>query len=109
MATRTAIEKLAEIAKSQSAESIQQVQFRKQNKDWLVVSQEVALALHYYLRKKSMTPEELAGKAELPLGTLQRILQGNENLTIETICKLQKAIEQKLISVEAPYTPSNSR
>jgi predicted transcriptional regulator len=56
-----------------------------------------------------MTPEELAGKAELPLGTLQRILQGNENLTIETICKLQKTIEQKLISVEAPYTPSNSR
>jgi hypothetical protein len=49
METRTAIEKLAEIAKPQSAESIQQVQFRKQNKDWLVVSQEVALALHYYL------------------------------------------------------------
>jgi hypothetical protein len=48
------VEKLAAMAKPCSEESLKQARFRKENREWLRISQEIALALHYYLRKQNM-------------------------------------------------------
>ena len=55
-------EKLAAIAKPRSEETKEKTRFRKENRDWLRVSQEIALCLHHYLRKTGLTQKELADK-----------------------------------------------
>ena len=49
------LEKLANIAKPQSEKEKEQARYRKENRDWLRMSQEIALCLHYYLRKAGLT------------------------------------------------------
>ena len=48
-------EKLAAIAKPRSEEAKDKARFRKENRDWLRMSQEIALCLHYYLRNAGLT------------------------------------------------------
>ena len=54
------LEKLASLAKPQSEKEKEQARYRKENRDWLRMSQEIALCLHYYLRKAGLTQKELA-------------------------------------------------
>ena len=50
-----------------------------------------------------MTQKELAEKMEVSPVYIGRLLKGGENLTLETICKLQKVLGQDLISIAKPY------
>ena len=55
------------MAKSCSEETTRKAQERQKNRSWLHKLQEIALALHYYLRKKQMTQKDLADKWVCPL------------------------------------------
>lgn len=96
-------EKLAAIAKPRSEEAKEKARFRKENRDWLRMSQEIALCLHYYLRKTGLTQKELADKMGVSAVYVGKLLKGGENLTLETICKIQKVICENLIIVAKPY------
>lgn len=98
------LEKLAGIAKPQSEKENEQARYRKENRDWLRMSQEIALCLHYYLRKAGLTQKELADKMEVSAVYVGKLLKGGENLTLETICKIQKVIGEDLVTVAKPYT-----
>jgi transcriptional regulator with XRE-family HTH domain len=98
------LNKLAAIAKPRSEESMEQARFRKENRDWLRISQEIALALHYFLRTEKMTQKALAEKMGMSPVYVSRLLKGSENLTLETISKIQRVIGQDLIAVAKPYT-----
>jgi transcriptional regulator with XRE-family HTH domain len=97
------VEKLAAMAKPCSEDSLKQARFRKENREWLRISQEIALALHYYLRKQNMTQKALADKMGMSPVYINKLLKGNENLTLETICKIQNAIGSSIINVARPY------
>lgn len=97
-------EKLASIAKPQSEKEKEQARYRKENRDWLRMSQEIALCLHYYLRKAGLTQKELADKMGVSAVYVGKLLKGGENLTLETICKIQKVIGEDLVTVAKPYT-----
>lgn len=56
------LDKLAAAAKPRSEKAKEMAKTRKENREWLRMSQDIALALHYYLRKKKMTQKELAEK-----------------------------------------------
>ena len=98
------LEKLASIAKPQSEKEKEQARYRKENRDWLRMSQEIALCLHYYLRKAGLTQKELADKMGVSAVYVGKLLKGGENLTLETICKIQKVIGEDLVTVVKPYT-----
>lgn len=98
------LEKLANIAKPQSEKEKEQARYRKENRDWLRMSQEIALCLHYYLRKAGLTQKELADKMGVSAVYAGKLLKGGENLTLETICKIQKVIGEDLVTVAKPYT-----
>lgn len=102
------LNKLAEVAKPRSEESKEQARFRKENRDWLRISQEIALALHYYLRTENMTQKALAEKMGISSVYVSKLLKGGENLTLETICKIQNVIGQDLITVSKPYKTSGT-
>lgn len=96
-------EKLAAIAKPRSEEAREKARIRKENRDWLRMSQEIALCLHYYLRKAGITQKELADKMGVSAVYVGKLLKGGENLTLETICKIQKVIHEDIVTVAKPY------
>ena len=96
-------ERLAAIAKPRSEEAKEKARFRKENRDWLRMSQEIALCLHYYLRNAGLTQKELADKMGVSAVYVGKLLKGGENLTLETICKIQNVICENIVTVAKPY------
>lgn len=97
------IEKLAQMAQPRSEAAIARAKARKENREWLRMSQDIALSLHHYLRTAGMTQKELADKMGVSAVYVGKLLKGGENLTLETICKIQNVTGQDLISVTRPY------
>lgn len=97
------IEKLDKIAKPRSEKAIGRARLRKENREWLRLSQDIALAIHYYIRKSDMTQKDLAVEMNVSAAYIGKLLKGSENLTLETICKIQHVIGERIISVAKPY------
>lgn len=97
------LDKLTKIAKPRSEKAQNMAQSRKENREWLRMSQDIALSLHYYLRKMKMTQKDLAEKMGVSPTYIGKLLKGQENLTLETICNLQNVTGKELISVFRPY------
>jgi transcriptional regulator with XRE-family HTH domain len=96
-------ERLQELAKPRNERAQRRSQERRENRAWLTFSQDIALALHYYMREKEMTQRELASKMGVSPVYIVRLLKGGENLTLDTICKLQDALGENLFNVARPY------
>ena len=96
--------KLNEIATCRSDRAIQLAQQRRANRDWLRMSQDIALSVYHYMQKTGITQRELAKKMDVSAAYVGKLLKGSENLTLETICKLQNAIGESLVSVSRPYS-----
>ena len=97
------IEKLAQMAQPRSEAAIARAKARKENREWLRMSQDIALSLHHYLRTAGMTQKELADKMGVSAVYVGKLLKGGENLTLETICKIQNITGEGLVSVARPY------
>ena len=97
------LDKLSEIAKSRSEEAIEKAQRRKAGRGWLHMSQDIALSLRYYLRKMNMTQKEFAEKMGVSPAYVGKLLKGQENLTLESICNIQEVINRDLVSIYRPY------
>lgn len=96
-------DKLTEMAKPRSEEAKAKAQFRRENREWIRMSQDIALSVHYYLRKSGMSQKDLAERMAVSAAYVGKLLKGTENLTLETICKLQNAIGEELLSLTHPY------
>lgn len=97
------IEKLAQMAQPRSEAAIARAKARKENREWLRMSQNIALSLHHYLRTAGMTQKELADKMGVSAVYVGKLLKGGENLTLETICKIQTVTGKEFVSVARPY------
>lgn len=93
------IEKLMQAALPVPEKERKEADFRKANKEWLRKSAKIALAIRRELRLKGMTQQDLAVKMGLSPQYVGRILKGQENLTLETISKLEAAIGISLVSL----------
>lgn len=96
-------EKLDQVAIERSSLSIERAALRRANRNWLRMSQDIALGLHYYMRTTGANQSELAHKMGVTPVYVSKLLKGNENLTLETICKIQDAIGVSIVSVTKPY------
>ena len=81
---------------------IKDATFRRENEYWLDVSSDIALAVLRTLRKTGMTQRVLAERMGCSPQYVSKVLKGSENLTLETICKMQKVLQIKLI--ETPFS-----
>ena len=54
-------------------------------------------------KELGMTQRELADKMDVSPVYVGKLLKGNENLTLETICKIESVLGEKLLSVVKPY------
>lgn len=78
---------------------LEDAKWRQANADWLDLSSAIAIKILRFLREHKITQKELADRLGFSPQYLNKIVKGAENLTLETICKIQKALGITLIEV----------
>lgn len=76
------------------------IAFRKTNKAWLKKSMQIAIAILKVMRERKITQVELATDLGVTPQYINKIVKGQENLTLETIAKLEGILKINLVSVE---------
>lgn len=96
-------QRLSEIAIERSQESIGNENYLRENREWLTVSQDIAMTILYYIREEGLTQKSIADKIGVKPCYITKLLKGQENLQLSTILKLQEALGHPLINVPKPY------
>ena len=79
----------------------EEAQWRKENRDWLRYSQRIAILLLFYMKREGLTQATMAERIGCTQQYVSKLLKGTENLTIETIAKIERATNQKLMAFDA--------
>jgi len=95
------ITKLKEFQSETPSRWRENAEWRMKNKSWLRYSQLIAMRVLDKLDQLGMTQKQLAERLECSQQYVSKILKGQENLSLETIVKLQEALDFKLILI--PY------
>lgn len=93
------IDKLYEIAVKASDNWIEIAEKLEQDQTWLDKSAKIAISVLSALKDLKMSKQELADKMGVKAQYISRIVKGTENLTLETISKLEKALGKDLMSI----------
>ena len=107
----TNLDKLKNIATLDSG-WIDEAKERQKNKAWLKHSQKIAINVLSALREKNIKQTQLAVLLGVSAQQVNKIVKGKENLTLETISKIELALNIKLLFAEKedsailqPYQP----
>ena len=73
--------------------------WRQENKKWLDLSFTIALRILTELKAKSISQIKLAEMVGCTPQYINKVLKGTENLQLETIVKIENALETSLINV----------
>jgi DNA-binding XRE family transcriptional regulator len=73
---------------------------RNANKTWLKKSMLLAIFILNELRERKITQVEFANKLGVSPQYVNKILKGQENLTLETIVKIEQILNITLITIE---------
>lgn len=76
-------------------------EWRKANKQWLRKSQKIALAILNCMDIIDINQKQLADKMDVSSQYVSKILKGSENLSLETISKIESVLNIELISVNS--------
>jgi len=78
---------------------LQNAKFRIENKKWLSYSSNIALRVLAALEEsEEMTQKTLAEKVGVSPQYINKVLKGQENLSLQTIAKLSEALNMELIT-----------
>ena len=92
----TNLDKLKSIATKNST-WLEDAKERQENKEWLKHSQKIAIKVLRTLREKQIKQTELATLLGVSPQQVNKIVKGRENLTLETISKLEQKLGISLI------------
>lgn len=85
-------EKLSKIVSDRPSNWKEEARYRRENKGWLKKSAMIALKVLGALKAQGLTQEDLAEKMNVSPQQINKIVTGHENLTLETITNLEKAL-----------------
>lgn len=91
--------RLKDAAKQLPEREQNELESRYENGDWQLKSSLIALEIHRYLRLNKMTQSQLASKMGISPAMVTKLLSGKENLSLKTICGLEKALQIELLRV----------
>ena len=75
-------------------------EYRQANKSWLRHSQRIAMLMLDKMDELHLTQTELAQRMGCSQQYVSKILRGKENLSIETLCKIEDALSPHLLPSE---------
>ena len=91
------VEKFKQKARPMSENERREIDDRESNRDWLALSAKYALAVRSILRAEKITQTELASRMGVSCCQVTKILSGKENLGLQTIAKVEKALGQSIV------------
>ena len=77
----------------------ERMKFMNDNEEWLDKALKIVLKVLSVMREKKITQKALAELLQVTPQRISTILRGDENLTLETIVKLEKALQIEIIEV----------
>lgn len=75
----------------------EEAEWRRDNRDWLRYSQFIAIRMLSRMDELHITQTVLAEKMDCSQQYISKVLKGKENLSLETISKIESALEIDLI------------
>ena len=93
----TIVQKLSEHKSSTPSRWREEAEFRVANKSWLRYSQHIAMLMLDKMEELHMTQKILAKKMGCSQQYVSKILKGREDLSIETLCKIEDALQITLL------------
>lgn len=78
-------------------------EYRRKNRRWLRYSGFIAMAVSSRLKELGLSQKDLAQKMDSSPQYISKLLRGNENLTLETIAKLEDCLEMDLVKTALTY------
>lgn len=75
----------------------EEAEYRLKNKVWLRYSQMIAMKMLDKMEQLGMTQKVLAERMGCSQQYVSKILQGKENLSLETLSKIENALELQLV------------
>lgn len=92
------IEKFNALVSEEKSTLLEKLKFRKENKYWLNTSSNISFKVLSKLRSnkkqglKPSTQKELANSLGVTPQYVNKLVKGSENLTLETICKIENIL-----------------
>jgi transcriptional regulator with XRE-family HTH domain len=97
-------DKLKKYISREPSDWMTQADYYENNKDWLDKSAMIAIKILGTLRSQSITQKDLAESIGVSPQYINKVVKGYENLSLETICKIERSLGIALISVPAYET-----
>jgi transcriptional regulator with XRE-family HTH domain len=93
------LENFQKLVSNEQSGWLDKFSYYKANKNWLDKSAMVAVNVLEALKQKGLSQKDLAQKMNVSAQQVNKILKGQQNLTLETISKLENALEISLIEI----------
>jgi len=97
------LDKLNKLAKPRNEAAKERARFRMESYGWRRMSQDVALAIIHHLRENGISQKQFAEKMGVSAPYVAKLLKGTENLTLETINKIEETLEIEIVHINRPY------
>jgi ribosome-binding protein aMBF1 (putative translation factor) len=81
-----------------SSKLLETIAWRERNEEWLDESFRIALLILKELRAKEMSQKDLADQMQVSPQYINKIVKGTENLTLDTICKIQRILKINILA-----------
>lgn len=98
-------EKLKNLISDEPSQWLEKAKWRRENRDWLNKSAKIAIKILREIRaqkdKNGMSQKKLAELLNVTPQYINKIVKGQENLSLETICKIERVLGISLIEVPA--------
>ena len=94
---------LEKFSRPMSEKERQVADARREGRAWSRKSRQIALSVLYYLEQNNMTKKELADRMGVTPTYIGKLLKVKENLSLETISKIENAMGVELMDVKRPY------
>ncbi len=78
-------------------------EWRTANKSWLRYSRRIAMMMLDKMEEAGLTQKSLAERMGCSQQYVSRILKGTENLSIETISKIESALNLEILEPASPH------
>lgn len=93
------LDRLKELAAGKMSSWKEEANWYRQNSGWLKQSSKIAFRILSELDEKGLSQKELALRMNVSPQYVSKIVKGKENLSLETIWKIEEALGITLISV----------
>jgi transcriptional regulator with XRE-family HTH domain len=104
-------EKFLTLTEKHDGATIERIKWRLANRSWIKRSQAIAIKILLKLEELGLSQKDLAVKMNVTPQHINKIVKGNENLTLDTLDKLETALGINLLleDVKVPQQTYASR